>query len=448
MGRINYGFKDKYLMTLTTRIDGSSKFSGETSLFGDTKKYGFFPSLAPAWRISEEPFMKGISAIENLKLRVSYGLTGNEGINPYATQGSLNRTAYAFGNTGAFGYRPNALVNPDLRWETTASTNIGLDYGLLNNRISGSLEVYEQDTYDLLMPRNLPFTSGYGSVLQNVGKSRNRGIEFTVSTVNIDKGGDDGFTWTTDFNVNSNKEQIVEIYTGKKDDVGSLYFIGQPLTVYYDFEKLGIWQSDQAAEALKFKQNPGEIRVKDQNNDGVINALDRIILGSDIPKWSGGFTNRFSYKGLDLSVFVFARQGSMIRSSLYTSGVNALAGRYNNLNVDYWTPKNPTNAFPRPNQNQENPLYSNTISYFDGSFTKVRNISLGYNIPVALTTKLKMSSLRLYASAQNPFIFSQYGDNLDPEQARGRNNNREQTNEVGTGVPSIRQFIFGLNAKF
>ena len=448
MGRINYGFKDKYLLTLTTRIDGSSKFSGETSLFGDTKKYGFFPSLALAWRISEEPFIKRITAIDNLKLRASYGRTGNEGINPYATQGSLSRTTYAFGNSGAFGYRPNALVNPDLRWETTASSNIGLDYGLFNNRVSGSLEVYEQDTYDLLMPRNLPFTSGYGNVLQNVGKSRNRGIEFTVSTVNIDKGEDNGFTWTTDFNINSNKEQIVEIYSGKKDDVGSLYFIGQPLTVYYDFEKLGIWQSDQAADALKFKQKPGEIRVKDQNNDGVINALDRILLGSDIPKWSGGFTNRFSYKGIDLSVFVFARQGSMIRSSLYTSGVNALAGRYNNLNVDYWTPKNPTNAFPRPNQNQENPLYGNTMSYFDGSFTKIRNISLGYNIPSAVTTKLKISSLRLYASAQNPFLFSKYGDNLDPEQARGRSNDREQTNEVGVGVPSTRQFLFGLNAKF
>ncbi|MGB4398312.1 MAG: TonB-dependent receptor [Daejeonella sp.] len=448
MGRINYGFKDKYLLTLTTRIDGSSKFAGETSLFGDTKKYGFFPSVALAWRISEEPFMKDIGAIENLKLRASYGLTGNEGINPYATQGSLSRTTYSFGSTGAFGYRPNALVNEDLRWETTASTNIGLDFGLLNNRISGSMEVYEQDTYDLLMPRNLPFTSGFGSVLQNVGKSRNRGIEFTVSTVNIDKGGDNGFQWTTDFNVNSNKEEIVEIYSGKKDDVGSLYFIGQPLTVYYDFEKLGIWQTDQAAEALKYKQKPGEIRVKDQNNDGVINALDRIILGSDIPKWSGGFTNRFAYKGVDLSVFVFARQGSMVRSSLYTSGVMALAGRYNNLNVDYWTPKNPTNAFPRPNQNQENPLYNSTLSYFDGSFIKVRNISLGYNVPTTFTNKLKLSTLRLYASAQNPFIFSQYGDNLDPEQARGRNNNREQTNEVGVGTPSVRQFLFGLNAKF
>ena len=448
MGRINYGFKDKYLLTLTTRIDGSSKFSGETNLFGKTKKYGFFPSVALAWRISEEPFMKGISAIENLKLRVSYGLTGNEGISSYGTQGSLSRTTYSFGNNGAFGFRPNALVNPDLRWETTASSNIGLDYGLLNNRISGSIEVYEQDTYDLLMPRNLPYTSGFGSVLQNVGKSRNRGIEFAISTVNVDKGGENGFRWSTDFNINSNKEEIVEIYSGKNDDVGSLYFIGQPLTVYYDYEKLGIWQTDEAAEALKYKQKPGEIKVRDQNNDGSINALDRVLLGSDIPKWSGGFTNRFSYKGVDLSIFIFSRQGSMIRSSLYTSGVNALAGRYNNLNVDYWTPNNPTNAFPRPNQNQENPLYSSTISYFDGSFTKIRNISLGYNVPAGFTNKLKMSSLRLYASAQNPFIFSQYGDNLDPEQARGRSNNRERTNEVGVGTPSIRQFIFGVNAKF
>lgn len=447
MGRINYGYKDKYLLTMTTRVDGSSKFSGESSLFGKTKKYGFFPSVALAWRISEEPFMKGISAIENLKLRVSYGLTGNEGISPYGTQGSLSRTTYSFGNSGAFGFRPNALVNPDLRWETTATTNIGLDYGLLNNRISGSLEIYEQDTYDLLMPRNLPFTSGFGSVLQNVGKSRNRGIEFSISTMNVDKGGEKGFKWSTDFNINSNKEEIVEIYSGKKDDVGSLYFIGQPLTVYYDYEKLGIWQTNEADEAKKFKQNPGEIKVKDQNNDGAINALDRVLLGSDIPKWSGGFTNRFSYKGVDLSIFIFTRQGSMVRSSLYT-GLNTLAGRYNNLNVDYWTPKNPTNAFPRPNQNQESPLYSSTISYFDGSFTKIRNISLGYNIPVGLTNKLRMSSLRVYTSAQNPFIFSQYGDNLDPEQARGRSNNREQTNEVGVGSPSIRQFIFGLNAKF
>lgn len=447
MGRINYGFKDKYLLTLTTRIDGSSKFAGETSLFGDTKKYGFFPSMALAWRITEEPFMKNLSAIENLKLRLSYGLTGNEGISPYGTQGSLTRTTYAFGNSGAFGFRPNSLVNPDLRWETTATTNIGLDYGILNNRISGSIEVYQQNTYDLLMPRNLPFTSGFGSVLQNVGKSKNRGFEFTVSTVNIDKGGDDGFKWSTDFNLNSNDEQIVEIYSGKNDDVGSLYFIGQPLTVYYDFEKIGIWQTNEAAQALAFKQKPGEIKVKDQNNDGKINALDRVLLGSDIPKWSGGFTNRFAYKGVDLSIFVFTRQGSMIRSSLYT-GLNALAGRYNNLNVDYWTPTNPTNAFPRPNQNQESPIYSSTISYFDGSFTKIRNISLGYNVPTGFTNKLQISSLRLYASAQNPFIFSQYGDNLDPEQARGRSNNREQTNEVGIGVPSVRQFIFGLNAKF
>ncbi|KAA5549103.1 SusC/RagA family TonB-linked outer membrane protein [Adhaeribacter rhizoryzae] len=447
MGRINYGFRDKYLLTLTTRIDGSSKFSGETSLFGDTKKYGFFPSAAIGWRVSEEPFMKGITFLDNLKLRASYGLTGNEGIGAYATQGSLSRTTYAWGNTSAFGYRPNALVNPDLRWETTATTNFGLDYGFLDNRISGSIEVYRQNTYDLLMPRNLPWTSGYGSVLQNVGKSRNTGIEFAVSTVNVDMGSN-GFRWTTDINLNSNKEEIVEIYSGKNDDIGSLYFIGKPLTVYYDYEKLGIWQTNEADEAKKYKQNPGEIKVRDLNNDGAITAADRRILGSDIPDWSGGITNRFSYKGVDLSFFIFTRQGGMIRSNLYTSGINALAGRYNNLDVDYWTPTNPTNDHPRPNQNQEFPLYDRTLSYFDGSFTKVRNITLGYNLPAAITNKVKMGSLRIYASAQNPFIFSNYGKNLDPEQARGRSNDREQTNEIGIGTPSVRSVIFGVNAKF
>ncbi|MGV3639996.1 MAG: SusC/RagA family TonB-linked outer membrane protein [Adhaeribacter sp.] len=445
MGRINYGFRDKYMLTLTTRIDGSSKFSGETSLFGSTKKYGVFPSVALAWRLSEEDFIKGISFIDNLKLRASYGQTGNEGIGAYATQGALSRTTYAFGNSGAFGYRPSALVNEDLRWETTASTNIGLDYGFLDNRLSGSLEVYRQNTYDLLMPRNIPWTSGYGEVLQNIGESRNTGIEFTLSTVNVDMGGE-GFKWSTDFNLNSNKEEIMKIYK-PTDDIGSLYFYGQPLTVYYDYEKLGIWQTSEADQALRYTQKPGEIKVKDQNNDGLINAQDRVILGSDIPDWSGGMTNRFSYKGLDLSFFIFTRQGGMIRSDLYTA-MNNLAGRYNNLNVDYWTPNNPTNAFPRPNQNQEFPLYNTTMSYFNGSFTKVRNITLGYNIPAALTEKVKLSSLRVYASAQNPFIWSQYGDNLDPEQARGRSNNREQTNQVGIGTPSVRQFLFGINAKF
>jgi TonB-linked SusC/RagA family outer membrane protein len=445
MARVNYGFRDKYMLTLTTRIDGSSKFSGETSLFGSTKKYGVFPSVALAWRMSEEPFIKGIPFIDNLKLRASYGLTGNEGINAYATQGLLERTIYAFGATGAFGFRPQALVNPNLRWETTASTNVGLDYGFLDNRLSGSIEVYRQNTYDLLMPRNVPWTSGYGEILQNIGESRNTGIEVSLSTVNVDMGGE-GFNWSTDFNFNSNKEEIMKIYK-PTDDVGSLYFYGQPLTVYYDYEKLGIWQANEADAARRYTQNPGEIKVKDQNNDGLINAQDRVILGSDIPDWSGGMTNRFSYRGVDLSFFIVTRQGGMIRSDLYTA-MNNLAGRYNNLNVDYWTPNNPTNAFPRPNQNQEFPLYNTTMSYFDGSFTKVRNITLGYNIPAALTEKVKIASLRVYASAQNPFVFSNYGDNLDPEQARGRTNNREQTNEVGIGTPSVRQFLFGINAKF
>jgi TonB-linked SusC/RagA family outer membrane protein len=449
MGRINYGLKDKYLLTLTGRVDGSSRFAGDVGIFGSTKKYGFFPSAALGWRISEEEFMKGISFMNNLKLRVSYGLTGNTGIEPYQTQGALRRTTYAFGNTGAFGYRPEALANPELRWETTGSGNIGLDFGFLENRISGSVDVYRQNTTDLLMQRQLPWTSGYGNVLQNVGATRNTGIEFALSTVNLDL--PNGFRWTTDLNVYSNKEEIVRLYEGKVDDVGNRWFIGQPMTVFFDLEKIGIWQLDEADEAAKFKQKPGEIKVKDQNGDGVLNDADRRILGSDIPDWSGGITNRFEFKGVDFSFFIFARQGQMIRSLIHDEN-NTLFGRYNNLNVNYWTPNNPTNDFPRPNFNQERPTWNTSMSYFDGSFVKVRNVSLGYNFPQTLANKLKMQSLRVYASAQQPFIFSKYVSKykgIDPERVRDAENGRERTAEVGGGgAPSVRLVIFGVNARF
>lgn len=448
MGRINYGFKNKYLLTLTGRIDGSSRFAGDVNLFGDTKKYGFFPSVALGWNISDENFMKGIGFLNNLKLRISYGKTGNTGIPPYLTQGSLTRSVYAFGSTPAYGFRPSELVKPNLSWETTASGNIGLDFGLFKNRISGSIDVYRQNTTDLLLNRQLPWTSGFGGVLENIGETQNSGVELALSTINLDMA--NGFRWTTDLNIYSNNEQIVSLYGGKTDDVGNRWFIGQPLTVFFDREKIGIWQANEADEAAKYKQKPGEIKVRDQNNDGIINDADRIILGSDIPDWSGGITNRFEFKGIDFSFFIFARQGQMIRSLLH-DGNNTLAGRYNNLDVDYWTPTNPTNAFPRPNVNQERAIHNTSMTYFDGSFVKVRNITLGYNFPQALANKIKMQSLRIYASAQQPFIFSEYvtkNKGIDPERVRNPNNGVEQTAEVGVSTPSVRTILFGINAKF
>ncbi|AQG80610.1 SusC/RagA family TonB-linked outer membrane protein [Spirosoma montaniterrae] len=443
MGRLNYDYNDKYLLTLTARADGSSRF-------GVNNKYGFFPSAAVGWNISNEPFLKGSSWIDMLKFRVSYGSTGNTAINPYQTQTLLTRTTYAFGTLPGYGYRPNTIGNPDLKWETTTTGNVGLDFSLYRGRISGSLEVYRANTRDLLLADQLPFTSGYGSVLRNVGRTRTEGVEVTVSTVNVNT--PSGFKWSTDLQWARNREAIVELFNGKVDDIGNSRFIGQPITAYFDYKKIGIWQASEEAEAAKFGRRVGEIKIQDNNGrspdgqltgqpDGRINADDRVIIGSQVPEFTAGMTNRFSYKGFDLSFFLFARVGSTIRSGFHTA-FSSLAGRYNNLDVDYWTPNNPTNEFPRPNQSQEAPVFQSTLQYFSGTFLKVRNINIGYNLPATLTNRLRMSGLRVFASAQNPFNFSEYRSKykgIDNESFDIVNQNQS---------PAVKQFTVGLNAKF
>ena len=433
MGRVNYDFRERYLITLTGRYDGSSRF-------GANNQYGFFPSVAVGWNVGDEAFLKGSSWLDQLKLRASYGAIGNTGITPYQTQSLLARTTYAFGTAPAYGYRVGTLGNDDLKWETTTTANVGADFSLWKGRIYGSVEAYQADTRDLLLFDQLPISNGFDRVLKNVGHTRNRGVEVTLTSVNVAAAG--GFKWSTDLQYTRNREAIVELFNGTQNDVGNQRFIGQPLQVYYDYEKLGIWQTEEADQAKLFGQVPGQIKIKDQNGDGKIDAVnDRVILGSTIPKWAGGITNRFEYKGFDLSFFVYARVGNMIRSNFHTA-FNHLAGRYNNLDVNYWTPANPSNDFPRPNTNQEDPIYGSTLQYFDGSFVKVRNINFGYNFSPAVTKSLKISGLRLYASIQQPFIFAQYRSKykgIDPE----------TTDVVNAGqTPSVRQVTFGLNAKF
>lgn len=433
MGRVNYDFRERYLLTLTGRYDGSSRF-------GSNNKYGFFPSVAVGWNLGDEEFMKGLSWLDQVKLRASYGSIGNTGITPYQTQSLLARTIYAFGTNPAYGYQVNTLGNDDLKWETTTTGNAGLDFSLWRGRLYGSLEVYQADTRDLLLFDQLPISNGFDRVLRNVGHTRNRGVELTLTTVNVSK--QNGFNWSTDLQFTRNREAIIELFNGKVDDIGNQRFIGEPLQVYYDYEKLGIWQLGEEDEARQFGQRVGQIKVRDQNGDGRLEAVnDRIILGSTIPKWAGGITNRFDYKGFDLSFFVYARIGNMIRSDFHTAN-NRLAGRYNNLNINYWTPTNPTNDFPRPNTNQEDPIYGSTLQYFDGSFVKVRNINFGYNFSPAVVQGLKISGLRLFTSIQQPFIFAKYRSKfkgIDPETADVVNANQS---------PSVRQITFGLNAKF
>ncbi|MGA0556052.1 SusC/RagA family TonB-linked outer membrane protein [Larkinella sp. VNQ87] len=430
MARINYAFDNRFLLTLTGRADGSSKFA-------EGKKWGYFPSAALAWNVTNERFMTGNPVFTSLKFRVSYGATGNEGIPPYQTNGLLVRSQYDFDGSPAFGYRPSSIRNSDLRWETTATFNAGIDFGILNNRITGALEVYQSKTTDLLLPKLLPITSGFASVLSNVGSKRNRGVEFSVSTLNVASKQAGGFEWSTDLNLFTNREEILELSQGKVDDIGNLRFIGQPAVVYYDFVKTGIWQLGEESQARQLGSFVGGIKVQDVNGNGVIDPADRQILGSDVPRLVGGMTHRFEYKGFDLSVLTFARFGSLIQSPFHGSS-RYLSGRVNMYNVDYWTPTNPTNAYPRPNVNQEQPTFGSTLSYFDGSFTKIRNINLGYNVPAGLAQKLRMQSLRLYVSVQNPFVFSTYTakhNGIDPE---------FPTNNT----PPVRTFLAGLNVKF
>jgi len=440
MGRVNYDYKEKYLFTATVRMDGSSRFGANT-------KFGVFPSFALGWNLSEEPFIKNITAIDQMKLRASWGAIGNQAISPYQTQALLGRTAYAWDNTAAYGYRPNSIGNPDLRWETSTTSNAGLDFSFFRGRLSGSAEYYVTRTTNLLAPQPLPTSIGFGGFTTNVGETQNTGIELTVNTVNVDRG---GFQWTSDFIFNRNREEIISLANGKVDDIGAGRFIGQPLSVFFDYKKIGIWQQNEADQAKAFGDRVGQIKVEDFNGDGKINADDRQILGSAVPAFTAGLTNRFSYKGFDLSFFVFARVGQLIRSRFHDN-VNQLAGRYNNLNLNYWTPNNPTNEFPQPVVTQEFPKYGSSLTYFEGSFFKIRNINIGYNLPDNVAKKLKMQSIRVFASIQQPLILAEYRQKykgidpetfVDGEQGVGGG-------EVNTNVsPATSVTTFGLNLKF
>ena len=288
MARVNYTYKEKFLLTGTIRADGSSRF-------GENNKFGYFPSVAVGWNMHQESFLKNSSKVDLMKLRVSYGSIGNQAINPYQTQALLGRTSYAWDNTAAFGYRPNTIGNPDLRWETSTTFNTGVDFSFFKGRVLGSLEYYVTNTSDLLAPQPLPNSTGFGGFTTNIGETQNRGVELSLSTSNIEKG---DFVWSTDIIFTKNKEEIISLPNG--DDISAGRFIGKPLTIFYDLRKIGIWQSSELDVATSFGDKPGEIKVEDLNGDGKINSLDRQFLGSAVPDFSMGITNRFAYKGFAL----------------------------------------------------------------------------------------------------------------------------------------------------
>jgi len=389
-GRVFYGYDSKYLLTLSIRADGASQFSTD-------HKWGYFPSVAFAYRLSSEKFMKSTENwLNDLKIRLSYGVTGNQGILPYQTQGGANRSAYSWNEAPGFGYYPVELENNDLKWETTAVTNLGVDFNIINGRISGSVDAYKTNTYDLLMFRKLPITSGYDQVLQNIGRTKNDGLEISLNTVNIVG---ENFDWKTNLTYFSNRTKIDELYNGKVDDVGNRWFIGQPIEVFFDYKKIGIWQESERDEAASFGEEPGQIKVLDVDNDGAITDADRMVLGSTQPDFVGNMTHSFRVKNFDFSFQTYIRWGGMASIDAFEPFAKK---RYNKLVFDYWTPTNPTNNYPRPNQLYEDGgLYGTTLTYRDNSLISLRQISLGYRFPQVLMERLPFSSLRLYISGEN-----------------------------------------------
>lgn len=453
MARLNYNYDEKYLLTLTLRSDGSSRLA-------PGNKYHVFPSVAAAWNLSKEPFLEKVHALSNLKLRVGYGSVGNTAISPYQTLGALSPTTYNYGSTNVTGAYPTNVANPALTWEYTATLNAGIDFGLWKNRVAGSIDVYEQQTRSLLLPQTLPPTSGIpNAILTNVGKTSNKGIELHLSTVNIQPSGN-GFGWTTDLNVFINRGKITQLANGVTRDVNNNWFVGYPIGVIFDYKKEGIWQNTKE-DSLIAKgygltvTHPGsvigQIRLANANGDSVINADDRVILGSNQPKWEGGITNRFTFKGFDLTVVAFVRMGGMIVSKMHQSSsfINTYQSNYNNLDVDYWTPGSGQNFYPKPNHANTNTPNSALLSYFDGSFLKIRTISLGYNLTPAMVKKMGVGAVRIYATAQNPFIlFSPYRNKykgIDPETAMGSGSGTNNQGALNVDTPGTWSMIFGVN---
>lgn len=314
MGRLNYSYKERYLFTGSVRYDGSSRLA-------EGHKWVAFPSVALAWRVSEEAFMKRQNVMSNLKLRAGWGKTGNSAIDPYMTRGGLSLSKYVWDNGASevLGYAPSIMANSELTWETTKQWNVGIDFGFLNNRLSGTVDLYLQHTSDLLLERQIPVVSGFGSVLSNVGETKNKGIEISLSTLNVNTR---AFQWTTDVMFYANKESIESLYNGKVDDVGNKWFIGHPINVHYDYEKIGIWQntSEDLAEMSEFNKNgasfkPGDIKIWD-NGDKKITEADRKILGSTSPKFIASMVNNITYKGFDFSIFLYASAGAMLNNNI------------------------------------------------------------------------------------------------------------------------------------
>lgn len=435
MGRLNYRFKNRYLFTLTTRRDGNS-------VFAENNKYTSFPSGAFAWIISDEPFFKEDSAINLLKLRLSYGAVGNQAISPYQSLSLSDTERYVFGDGGSstLGVVTSSLGNSDLKWETTYTANAALDFNMFNGRLGGTVEFYDSKTEDLLVRRSIPVTGGYSSILTNIGETNNRGIEVLLNTVNVKT---DKFEWSSNFNFSYNRNKIVKLFgtdldnDGREDDsVANSWFIGQPVNSFYDYVFDGIYQEGDTD--IPEGSEPGFVRVRDLDGDGEITPADRTVVGSGTnPRYILGLRNNFRMGNFSMSIFVNSLLGWEAPFNL----INPLVpGRsFNQLDAGWWTPENRSNN--RPGLNYSNPLDTNW--YMSRDFVRIRDVSFAYDFDQKILEKLKISSLRLSLSAKNLYTFTNWLGS-DPENGQG------YTSEQGSDdiYPMPRTLSLGLNVTF
>ena len=434
MGRFNYSFNNRYLLTVSGRWDGASQLS-------EGHKWSFFPSAALGWRIDQEDFMQDNNFVDQLKLRLGFGSTGNSAVEPYSTQGSVTSFFVPFGgqdNELAYSinepnYNKNLIpmANKELGWEMTTQYNLGLDFSFFKGRIGGALDVYRSHTTDLLMNMSIPTVSGYKTTLANVGETKNVGIDISLTTVNIDQ---NDFKWSTNINAAWQKDEITELAYGKQDMVSNTWFIGKSLSVIYGIDGDGLWQQEDAVEMEKFNAKGadfeiGKTRPVDQNGDYVIDGDDRVIIGNKNPRWTIGFNNTFEYKGLELTILMYGRLGYQV-----STGGEGQIGRYNQRQIDYWTPNNTNAEYQKPIYNEAGgDAYSSVLGYRSGSFLKVRTISLGYNLPSKITKNLKIQNLKVYAQAKN------LGNIFSDIDFRDMDTNSSIFN---------RGFVFGMNIDF
>ncbi len=429
MLRANYNYDSRYLFTFTYRRDGSSRF-------GSNNRWGDFPSLALGWNIANESFFNN-DKLDVLKLRASWGKNGNQAVTPYSTISRLSSLDNIISGATAPGYVPSKLGEDNLGWETTSSSNIGLDYVFLDNRISGDINLYNSTTTDLLLDRAISSIHGITTVTQNIGEVNNKGIEFAINSVNISSS---NIVWSTNANFSYTKNKIVSLYgdlgiDGEElDDTRNKWFIDQPIGVNYDFQFDGVWQEDEAEEAALYGQQPGFVKLLDVNGDYILDANDKTIQGQTDPSFIWGLTNTITFSGFTFSFFIHGVHGLTKENDLWSVDVwNEV--RRNTVNRDWWTPDNPTNEIYSNVPNSDKQSGNTVVRFEDASFIRLKDLTIAYDIPETLTSKLKLTKFRLYFTGRNLMTHTSW-TGLDPELESQRS------------VPLSKEYVFGMNIGF